>query len=968
MTRVLLVLLLSAILVQGVPSCPASCVVCSDRALICHRLTEIIDAPDTIEALLLTEGSISNVQSSSLSDLSSVTLIGLSHNHISVLGEESFSNLTSLHTLLLDHNLLTSETLQRGVLMNLAHLEILALGNNRINMIEADFLKGTETLRTLKLEGNLLTSLDSKSFPYHGLRYLEDLDLSDNLINSISKNSFHGLLGLRLLDLSRNRVASAPAEVFSYLSGLTHLNLEFNSWNCTCHLLELADFLSTFIQQPNKTLHNGRKLACVSADNPALTTVLQLTEANCVPPNQNITVRIESRSSVTPQLYARDVAIAAVICFIGGVSVTLLVVLIWYRASRRRKLKEARQREKDEEESGRSRNHWEAENRTDNLNPMASEALSPESRIKGQYWIREEDKNLSRCSDCRGEGSRMNLSESRRREGIEAKHDPEGRRVTREEGRRRLDAPHHVYSNGLVSSYPAPYGTAVFQRNEMVYRADMLQCESCHQTCRPPEGDRPGFHAPPRLNGNNQDSRRYVSFDLESLKMLEKEPKYSARGSGKSKTSGESERDIETKSKSHSGRSLKVKLNLSPLRKTRVHPKKKSELSDKSNKSPKKSKGSKERAKTEADRKKVKRRSSSKEKPKSVKTPSDRDEAEESRPVAAQSQTQIRAESVMDQAPVSQNQGVGWAPGNWPQHSLGRTTSLSLLRTENHISLPGGNVVLQNMATRGPPPGGTTDLALSGLVPGAPTSSAVPSLLSGGQTNALLPSPTNPLLSSLLLGGLNNMTQPSGSLGGPTAAFVSSPTNSAPGSLLPGGPTSPHVLVPTSIPGSQANIVSTPQTAGSSPNSAAKTPVTQIQTVSQSPLSPDGSALLLKHEQTHGQGLPAEVGPHEGRVEPPASQEQELSGAPAVRESIDQDGNTALMVTGVTGGVVGTDVSTTGVSEVDITPQGKVVDPALLQQEYLSEDGGSSPRRKLRLVLPEKTSARPPTALERKIR
>lgn len=40
----------------------------------------------------------------------------------------------------------------------------------------------------------------------------------------------------------------------------------------------------------------------------------------------------------------------------------------------------------------------------------------------------------------------------------------------------------------------------------------------------------------------------------------------------------------------------------------------------------------------------------------------------------------------------------------------------------------------------------------------------------------------------------------------------------------------------------------------------------------------------------------------------------------------------------------------------------------VLQQEYLSEDGGSDLKRKLRLVLPEKTSSRPLTALERKIR
>ena len=55
----------------------------------------------------------------------------------------------------------------------------------------------------------------------------------------------------------------------------------------------------------------------MSADNPAVTTVLELTEANCVPSNQNITVQIETRGSVTPQLYARDLAITAVICFIG---------------------------------------------------------------------------------------------------------------------------------------------------------------------------------------------------------------------------------------------------------------------------------------------------------------------------------------------------------------------------------------------------------------------------------------------------------------------------------------------------------------------------------------------------------------------------------------------------------------------------------------------------------------------------
>lgn len=81
--------------------------------------------------------------------------------------------------------------------------------------------------------------------------------------------------------------------------------------------IRLIDLNLTFTPSCSQTLYNGRRMVCVSADNPAVTTVLELTEANCVPSNQNITVKIEPRSSVTPQLYARDLAITAVICFIG---------------------------------------------------------------------------------------------------------------------------------------------------------------------------------------------------------------------------------------------------------------------------------------------------------------------------------------------------------------------------------------------------------------------------------------------------------------------------------------------------------------------------------------------------------------------------------------------------------------------------------------------------------------------------
>lgn len=67
----------------------------------------------------------------------------------------------------------------------------------------------------------------------------------------------------------------------------------------------------------SQTLYNGRRMVCVSADNPAVSTVLELSEANCVPSNQNITMQVKATGSVTPLVYARDLALAAVICFTG---------------------------------------------------------------------------------------------------------------------------------------------------------------------------------------------------------------------------------------------------------------------------------------------------------------------------------------------------------------------------------------------------------------------------------------------------------------------------------------------------------------------------------------------------------------------------------------------------------------------------------------------------------------------------
>uniref|UniRef100_A0A674ED02 Uncharacterized LOC115169196 n=2 Tax=Salmo trutta TaxID=8032 RepID=A0A674ED02_SALTR len=349
-------LMLSITHTQSPSSCPASCVVCSEDAVICYKLSNILEAPETTKALMLTDGSIVSVDRHFLSDMSSMTVLSLSHNAITTITHDAFQNLTVLHTLLLDHNHLSSQALGRDTFSWLPRLEILKLGNNALGEVNGSWFHAARALRTLQLEGNRLSRLDATTFASADLQGLETLDLSDNLITYLGRDSFRGLLGLRSLDLSRNQLRSAPPEVFSYLSWMSSLNLELNWWNCTCELRELASFLTSYMEAPDKVLFNGRRMVCVSADNPAVKTMLELTEANCVPTNQNITVQVEAKNAISSRRYTRDLALAAAFCFAGGVGLTLAVVYIVYcKLGMNKSLKVWRDRTgAEEDENGRT--------------------------------------------------------------------------------------------------------------------------------------------------------------------------------------------------------------------------------------------------------------------------------------------------------------------------------------------------------------------------------------------------------------------------------------------------------------------------------------------------------------------------------------------------------------------------------------------------------------------------------------
>uniref|UniRef100_A0A4W3HYP3 LRRCT domain-containing protein n=1 Tax=Callorhinchus milii TaxID=7868 RepID=A0A4W3HYP3_CALMI len=121
------------------------------------------------------------------------------------------------------------------------------------------------------------------------------------------------LRSLEHLDLSRNRISVMP-DSFSHLSKLSVLNLDLNHWNCTCELKELSLFLRNFIKSPDRTLINAKDLVCEATESSAIQTLFQLTDANCVPSSENITIILKNEFY---RQYVRDIALAAVFCFAG---------------------------------------------------------------------------------------------------------------------------------------------------------------------------------------------------------------------------------------------------------------------------------------------------------------------------------------------------------------------------------------------------------------------------------------------------------------------------------------------------------------------------------------------------------------------------------------------------------------------------------------------------------------------------
>eukprot|EP01134_Creolimax_fragrantissima_P005100 CFRG5100T1 len=172
---------------------------------------------------VLSEGSLLG-----LSNLTSLRSLDLSSNHMSSIDKSVFGTTIwpYLTTLKLSNNSLT--VLDADLFKGLSNVTDLLLMNNKIKTIDANAFQGMAHLIALRIRGNALSSLTQSMFATAN-QTLETLDLSHNGITSVANGTFADMTKIRSLDLSFNAITSLPDNTFGCCgSNLVVLRLQNN--------------------------------------------------------------------------------------------------------------------------------------------------------------------------------------------------------------------------------------------------------------------------------------------------------------------------------------------------------------------------------------------------------------------------------------------------------------------------------------------------------------------------------------------------------------------------------------------------------------------------------------------------------------------------------------------------------------------------------------------------------------------
>ncbi|XP_019736758.1 lumican [Hippocampus comes] len=139
----------------------------------------------------------------------------LQRNNISSLTASFLANITGLHWLILDHNLLKNDQLDQGILRNQSQLVYLFANHNQLSSVPRNLPDG---LKQLRLAHNQISSIGPEALK--NLKHLTLLLLQGNILKTIKEGELRGLVNLKLLDLSENAFSSVPRHLPTSLQQL----------------------------------------------------------------------------------------------------------------------------------------------------------------------------------------------------------------------------------------------------------------------------------------------------------------------------------------------------------------------------------------------------------------------------------------------------------------------------------------------------------------------------------------------------------------------------------------------------------------------------------------------------------------------------------------------------------------------------------------------------------------------------
>ncbi|XP_062984093.1 leucine-rich repeat-containing protein 70 [Elgaria multicarinata webbii] len=220
----------------------------------------------SVQYLMLQSNHLSILGSGTFFGMSSLRILNLANNKISWISRSAFHHLDNLTCLYLEGNNLTHvpsnafvalDNLERLSLSlnpigsippfafkRLGRLEYLSLKSANIKAISVNGFSGLNNLKKLVLSNNHLENVSSSTFAV--LDNLMFLQLDRNKIIHIADNTFERMgSSLKILDLAFNNLTFLQPNALKPLVSLTHLQANYNPWNCSCRLLELVNWLAS---------------------------------------------------------------------------------------------------------------------------------------------------------------------------------------------------------------------------------------------------------------------------------------------------------------------------------------------------------------------------------------------------------------------------------------------------------------------------------------------------------------------------------------------------------------------------------------------------------------------------------------------------------------------------------------------------------------------------------------------------